>query len=59
MIRKVEFPEPFQMIWDNAMEVNHGGHWVKHTAVTTFVSVTREAEPTDSKAVPIHEMRFD
>lgn len=41
MTRKVQFPNPFEMVWDNAMEVDHQGQWVKHTAVTKFTSITR------------------
>ena len=41
MVRKVSFPSSTQMIWDNHMQVDHGGNWVLHTAYTEFDSITR------------------
>lgn len=57
MIRKIEFPNSFQMVWDNDMEVKTDRGWFKHTAVTKFTSVTRvttdEADIIDTfAAVP-------
>jgi hypothetical protein len=41
MVRMVTFPSAKEMVWDNKMLVNHGGHWVPHTAVTRFISITK------------------
>jgi len=41
MTRKVLFKSETKMIWDNAMEVDHGGSWVVHTAYTEFRSITK------------------
>ena len=41
MTRKVTFPSPDEMVWDNDMEVQHDSHWARHTAITTFKSITR------------------
>ena len=41
MTRKVQFPSSHEMIWDNDMEVNQRGHWVRHLAVTRFISISR------------------
>ncbi|MCP4368888.1 MAG: hypothetical protein GY797_12355 [Deltaproteobacteria bacterium] len=58
MIRKVTFPKPYEMVWDNEMEVQHDGHWVKHTAVTSFTSITRIGSPDDGCGPKITEMDF-
>jgi hypothetical protein len=43
MVRKVEIVSPSEMVWDNQMEVDHGGRggWVPHTVRTTFKSISR------------------
>jgi hypothetical protein len=40
MIRKVLYPSPGKMVWDNSMEVNVHGQWVNHTVKAEFTSVT-------------------
>jgi THAP4-like, heme-binding beta-barrel domain len=40
MVRKVEFIDDQTMVWNNSMEVDHGGNWVSHTTETRFVAIS-------------------
>ncbi len=39
-MRRVSFTTDI-MVWNNEMEVDHGGHWVRHPVDVAFRSVGR------------------